>query len=114
VSRLADASITMAGLLVSPLVRGSLPDLWCHAERPSVSPWQYRVSVAYQSLDVPGLLGRAAFRSLRSDRGRLPDEPAQAGPHPTTGPMCIACDSVQPGDRQLGLFALLSSLDRVE
>ena len=103
----------MAGLLVSPLVRGSLPDLWCHSERLSVSPWQYRVSGAYQSLDVPGLLGRAAFRSLRSDRGYLADEPAQASAHPTTGPTCIASDSGQPGDRQLGLFALLSSLDRV-
>jgi hypothetical protein len=103
----------MAGLLVSPLARGSLPDLWCHSERLSVSPWRYRVSVAHQSLDVPGLLGRAAFRSLRSDRGYPADEPAQARAHPIAGPTCIACDSGQPGDRQLGLFALLSSLDRV-
>jgi hypothetical protein len=102
----------MAGLLVSPLVRGSLPDLWRHAERLSVSPWQYRVSVPYQSLDVPGLFRRAAFRSLRSNRGRLADEPAQARAYPTPGPTCIARDSGQPGDRQLGLFALLSSLDR--
>jgi hypothetical protein len=103
----------MAGLLVSPLVRDSLPDLWCHSERVSVSPWQYRVSAAYQSLDVPGLPGGAPFRSLRSDRGRLANEAAQARAHPTAGPTCIASDSGQPGDRQLGLFALLSSLDRV-
>jgi hypothetical protein len=60
-SGMADSQITLAGLLGSPLAGGPLPDLRRDSERYSVSPWQYRVSVSYQSLDVPGVPGGAGF-----------------------------------------------------
>src|SRR5258708_12574458 len=91
VSGMADTQITMAGLLVSPLVGGSLPDLRCNSERPSVGPWQYRVSVSYQSLDVPGVPGRAGFGCLPPGFTGFPYSPAQATPTPLACPTRLQC-----------------------
>jgi hypothetical protein len=105
-----DFGVTLAGLLGPPLARHSLPDLWRHEKRFSVSSREYRISVSHESVDVSDLRWSTNFRSLCRYRTRFPNETAEVRARPTASPTGTEINSGRPRGKQLDLFALLSAM----